>query len=382
MSKKFSKTILSSAVAGLLMMSSGAMAADPQIIKVGDGQQYQVRLYNNGEVADIYDVVKKEVYIGAINTINGSMMTYNQQEFTTGGEAILKDATVNGGVTQQTLDKVNAYLNSISYPVDSDLLLLDNLSSGSLTVTDITELKNKQNEISKSITSANKDVYVEAVRSGGNSDAAIAAAKDGPGVLQEYNRIVTNIDQLNKDTTFAMDADGNITLDEAAGTGERYGVKDVVAEVVEDTTVRVAEDGSLTTARNTQTTKRVNEAVVDLDKSVRTNSQDIATNRKAIQSNSRQLQEHNARLNDHQRQIRENHEEMKRAAAQSAALAGLFQPYSVGKFNATAALGGYSDKQAVAVGVGYRFSEQTAAKAGIAASDGDVSYNVGVNFEF
>ncbi|HIB7025625.1 TPA: YadA C-terminal domain-containing protein, partial [Escherichia coli] len=192
----------------------------------------------------------------------------------------------------------------------------------------------------------------------------------------------SDIDQLNKDTTFAMDADGNITLDETAGTGERYGVKDVVAEVVEDTTVRVAEDGSLTTARNTQTTKRVNEAVVDLDKSVRTNSQDIATNRKAIQSNSRQLQEHNARLNDHQRQIRENHEEMKRAAAQSAALAGLFQPYSVGKFNATAALGGYSDKQAVAVGVGYRFNEQTAAKAGIAASDGDVSYNVGVNFEF
>ncbi|EHZ1978940.1 YadA-like family protein, partial [Escherichia coli] len=94
------------------------------------------------------------------------------------------------------------------------------------------------------------------------------------------------------------------------------------------------------------------------------------------------LQEHNARLNSQQRQIRENHEEMKRAAAQSAALAGLFQPYSVGKFNATAALGGYSDKQAVAVGVGYRFNEQTAAKAGVAASDGDVSYNVGVNFEF
>ncbi|EKK2771523.1 hypothetical protein PMJ71_005132, partial [Escherichia coli] len=59
----------------------------------------------------------------------------------------------------------------------------------------------------------------------------------------------------------------------------------------------------------------------------------ITNNTKAIQSNSRQLQEHNARLNDHQRQIRENHEEMKRAAAQSAALAGLFQPYSVGKFN-------------------------------------------------
>ena len=105
-------------------------------------------------------------------------------------------------------------------------------------------------------------------------------------------------------------------------------------------------------------------------------------NSQSIAANSRQLQEHNARLNDHQRQIRENHEEMKRAAAQSAALAGLFQPYSVGKFNATAAVGGYSDQQALAVGVGYRFNEQTAAKAGAAFSDGDASWNVGVNFEF
>ncbi|EPN5397335.1 YadA-like family protein, partial [Escherichia coli] len=37
---------------------------------------------------------------------------------------------------------------------------------------------------------------------------------------------------------------------------------------------------------------------------------------------------------------------------------------------------------AMAVGVGYRFNEQTAAKAGVAFSDGDASWNVGVNFEF
>ncbi|HHY7746361.1 TPA: YadA C-terminal domain-containing protein [Escherichia coli] len=202
---------------------------------------------------------------------------------------------------------------------------------------------------------------------------------------------------IDEATSFAIDANGNITLDEELGSGERYSVKGVVAELVDDSTVRVAQDGSLTKARDeTTTTKRVSDALIDMDQTVRnnaatvaTNTTDIATNKAniskntaAIQSNSRQLQEHNARLNDHQRQIRENHEEMKRAAAQSAALAGLFQPYSVGKFNATAALGGYSDKQAVAVGVGYRFNEQTAAKAGIAASDGDVSYNVGVNFEF
>ncbi|HIC1811498.1 TPA: YadA C-terminal domain-containing protein [Escherichia coli] len=148
------------------------------------------------------------------------------------------------------------------------------------------------------------------------------------------------------------------------------------------TTVGVKSDGTLTSADGATKTIAVNDGLVAL--SGRTDSVDrrVTKNTQAIQSNTRQLQEHNARLNSQQRQIRENHEEMKRAAAQSAALAGLFQPYSVGKFNATAALGGYSDKQAIAVGVGYRFNEQTAAKAGIAASDGDVSYNMGVNFEF
>ncbi|MDZ4904018.1 adhesin [Escherichia coli] len=155
------------------------------------------------------------------------------------------------------------------------------------------------------------------------------------------------------------------------------------------TTVGVNADGTLTSADGATKTIAVNDGLVALsgrtdriDAAVGSVDRRVTKNTQAIQSNTRQLQEHNARLNSQQRQIRENYEEMKRAAAQSAALAGLFQPYSVGKFNATAALGGYSDKQAVAVGVGYRFNEQTAAKAGVAASDGDVSYNVGVNFEF
>ncbi|EQB6624192.1 YadA C-terminal domain-containing protein, partial [Escherichia coli] len=144
------------------------------------------------------------------------------------------------------------------------------------------------------------------------------------------------------------------------------------------TTVGVNADGTLTSADGATKTIAVNDGLVALsgrtdriDATVGSVDRRVTKNTQAIQSNTRQLQEHNARLNSQQRQIRENHEEMKRAAAQSAALAGLFQPYSVGKFNATAALGGYSDKQAVAVGVGYRFNEQTAAKAGVAASDGD-----------
>ncbi|EEC8439001.1 hypothetical protein ACF0IW_RS27090, partial [Escherichia coli] len=315
MSKKFSKTILSSAVAGLMLVSSGAMAAEPEVINVGDGTQYQVKLYKNGEVAEVYDVKAGRQFLGAINTTTGSVSTVNNAEIKSAMELFLKENPSAVG-QRQAVAQIIGEMHRYSINVPS--FKLDNIDT--LTVTDIESIKANVDAVSKVITSKTAADYNQAVSNGMSSEAALTVAKDGGAVLKEFNRIDSDIDQLNKDTTFAMDADGNITLDETAGTGERYGVKDVVAEVVEDTTVRVAEDGSLTTARNTQTTKRVNEAVVDLDKSVRTNSQDIATNRKAIQSNSRQLQEHNARLNDHQRQIRENHEEMKRAAAQSAAL--------------------------------------------------------------
>ncbi|EJM1491728.1 immunoglobulin-binding protein, partial [Escherichia coli] len=78
----------------------------------------------------------------------------------------------------------------------------------------------------------------------------------------------------------------------------------------------------------------------------------IASNTAAIRNNSHRLDLTEAwqkmateRMNNMQEQIKENRKELRESAAQSAALAGLFQPYSVGKFNATAAVGGYRDEQ-------------------------------------
>ncbi|EER2041760.1 hypothetical protein H6N09_005028 [Escherichia coli] len=191
--------------------------------------------------------------------------------------------------------------------------------------------------------------------------------------VRQVDRVKDSVEQLAQDT--------NTRLVVEAKKSREY--------TDSRTTVGVNSDGTLTRAEGASKTLAVNDGLVALsgrtdriDATVGSVDRRVTKNTQAIQSTSRQLQEHNTRLNSHQRQINENHEEMKRAAAQSAALAGLFQPYSVGKFNATAAVGGYSDKQAVAVGVGYRFNEQTAAKAGVAASDGDVSWNAGVNFEF
>ncbi|HFD2615146.1 TPA: YadA-like family protein, partial [Escherichia coli] len=359
----FTKTILSSAVAGLLLVSGGVVAATPEDVKIGD--EYIVKFYKDGEGAEIVKAKgNEEVFLGAINTTTGSIMAFNQKEVT--------DFLEKHG---KTLDesKKQDYFNSVAYPVYLPELKLENIKK--LKGTDVEKIKKVKDDVSKIITSKTAADYNQAVKNGMSSEAALTVAKDGGAVLKEFNRIDSDIDQLNKETTFALDADGNITLDENQGSGERYSVKQTVADIKADTTVYQNKDGSYTLDQSAPGNVRVNDAVVSLDNRTRSNTQ-------AIQNHSRQLQEHNARLNSQQRQIRENHEEMKRAAAQSAALSGLFQPYSVGKFNATAALGGYSDKQAVAVGVGYRFNEQTAAKAGIAASDGDVSYNVGVNFEF
>ncbi|KDZ56315.1 yadA-like C-terminal region family protein [Escherichia coli 3-073-06_S1_C2] len=353
-------------------------------------------------------------------------MTFNEKEFT---DILKKHLEKHGNTPDKS--KMQDYFNSVAYPVYLPELKLENIKK--LKDTEVEKIKTLKDDISKVITSANAEEYLKTVKSGGDTEAYLSIRKTSPALSKEYSRISGNIEQLNKDTTFAIDADGNITLDETAGTGERYGVKDVVADLVADTTVYAEEDGSLTMDNSAPARKRVNEALVDLDKSVRErttvgvssdgtltraegakntisvndglvalsgrtdridaavgaidgrvtrNTQSIEKNSKAIAANTRTLQQHSARLDSQQRQINENHKEMKRAAAQSAALTGLFQPYSVGKFNATAAVGGYSDEQALAVGVGYRFNEQTAAKAGVAFSDGDASWNVGVNFEF
>ncbi|OTC56258.1 YadA-like family protein [Escherichia coli] len=189
----------------------------------------------------------------------------------------------------------------------------------------------------------------------------VAINRNTRGLLSQRDLLETHEERLNSQqqqintgSTVAVDSHGYVMRGE--GTGERITVQEGLVRTQE-----MATENRAAVSRNRQVGER---------------------NSRAIASQARTLQAHERRMNSQQRQINENHEEMKRAAAQSAALAGLFQPYSVGKFNATAAVGGYSDRQAVAVGMGYRFNEQAAAKAGTAFSDGDVSWNVGVNWEF
>lgn len=405
MNKKFTKTILSAAVSGLFL-AGNAFAQDAM---------YSVQS-SSGSANGVYKLYVKE---DGSAYIKWGDQAYNQNLKNT---MAIDGIEADGSIRVVSADGVSVYHvydqalhNALKAVKDGNTK-----TQFSLKESEVSNLINKISHIKESSINVGLDEYGQLATSPEQikervplqsylaSEAAnniIGLDKDGRLTLNETD-IVTPLRINDGVVTVAKDVEAQKEelVTQKKGLSELSSRTDIIDaataantnKIDSRTTVGVNADGTLTSADGAKKTIAVNDGLVALsgrtdridaamesiDNRVTSNTSAIKSNSKAIASHSRQLQEHNARLNSQQRQIRENHEEMKRAAAQSAALSGLFQPYSVGKFNATAALGGYSDKQAVAVGVGYRFNEQTAAKAGIAASDGDVSYNVGVNFEF
>ena len=115
---------------------------------------------------------------------------------------------------------------------------------------------------------------------------------------------------------------------------------------------------------------------------IATNKANIITNRANIAANTAAIATHNQRLDHLDNRVNKLDKDLKRGLATQAALTGLFQPYTVGKANFTAAVGGYKSQTAVAIGTGYRYNKHVATKAGIAFTQGGAAYNVGVNFEW
>ncbi|EIG2373716.1 YadA-like family protein [Escherichia coli] len=414
MSKKITKTLLSSSlVVGLLSVSSFTRASEYSYSALDvlgkHGSTYTI-VYNSD--SDTAYVKWKKVPSGAEGIKDGDIVQ--------GLSKINKDGTVevttkDGTSTYRVYDReFHNLMNSlVKQDKENTLGKMEGTQTDLVSDTDIRNLLGRIAAISEMETNVGLDEYGRVATSAESikervslqsylateaANSAIGLDKNGKLTLNETD-IVTPLRINDGVVTIAKDVEEQkegLAI-QKKGLSELSSRTDIIDaataantnKIDSRTTVGVNADGTLTSADGATKTIAVNDGLVALsgrtdriDAAVGSVDRRVTKNTQAIQSNTRQLQEHNARLNSQQRQIRENHEEMKRAAAQSAALAGLFQPYSVGKFNATAALGGYSDKQAVAVGVGYRFNEQTAAKAGVAASDGDVSYNVGVNFEF
>ncbi|EKK2771494.1 hypothetical protein PMJ71_005100, partial [Escherichia coli] len=250
MSKKFSKTIISSTMSMFLLSASISSYAAEIITSKQIGENYLLEVWDNNS-ANIFEIdptgKKKSgtAVIGPINTETGYVTTFNEVEVKTAIEQFIqtqyaKDFMQANKLTEDELKNlvtgqlIQEASYSVSLPNNYPSLKSGNIEN--ITADDVKNIASNVNEVKQVITHSTAADYRAALGNGMTSEAALLAAKDGGAMLHEFSRIGTN----------------------------------------------------------------------------------ITNNTKAIQSNSRQLQEHNARLNDHQRQIRENHEEMKRAAAQSA----------------------------------------------------------------
>uniref|UniRef100_UPI000595AC3B YadA C-terminal domain-containing protein n=1 Tax=Necropsobacter massiliensis TaxID=1400001 RepID=UPI000595AC3B len=144
-------------------------------------------------------------------------------------------------------------------------------------------------------------------------------------------------------------------------------------------------------AANKTALKKQETAIVNNHLNITENRQNIATNKTRIDELYKfnnnlktSVTQNTARISNLEGRVDRLEKKMQRNFASQAALTGLFQPYNIGKFNLSAAVGGYNSETAFAIGTGYRFNRNVAAKAGIAMtpSSSSISYNAGVNFEW
>ncbi|EFB5473758.1 hypothetical protein FNW05_25130 [Escherichia coli] len=435
MSKKLAKTVLSAAMAGVLFgVSFDIMAADDKEEGSASALTYSVYQSGQDQQADklssqkFYikynpDTKEAKIYFGA-NPDQVKMANKELYAINSSGNVVVKSddgklsfsyydkdvhdfmnsmGSSSKSVHNMSEDEIRSLINrvesikKISVNTDAVLDPLLKIEEDKSAVGKDARATHENSVAlgTKSVTTRDNEVYI-----GYETESDKAYGTRVLGGLSDGTRDsdAATVGQLNRKVGGVYDdVKARITVEsEKQKKYTDQKTSEVNEKVEARTTVGVDSDGKLTRAEGATKTIAVNDGLVALsgrtdridyavgaiDGRVTRNTQSIEKNSKAIAANTRTLQQHSARLDSQQRQINENHKEMKRAAAQSAALTGLFQPYSVGKFNATAAVGGYSDQQALAVGVGYRFNEQTAAKAGVAFSDGDASWNVGVNFEF
>ncbi|MEY1423642.1 YadA-like family protein [Morganella morganii] len=186
------------------------------------------------------------------------------------------------------------------------------------------------------------------------------------GEKDTYRRI-TNVAGGSEDTDAANIAQLNV-VNETAKTAD--------TKATEAQKTAVTANTNAIDARNTAYTANNTANTANKTANIANNTANTAYN----------LATHNsARIDKLELRYDELNDKMQRGFAMSAATSNLFQPYNVGKFNLSAAVGGYNSENAVAVGSGYRFNENVAVKASLATSTsngGDVMYGAGMNLEW
>ena len=215
-----------------------------------------------------------------------------------------------------------------------------------------------------------------------NSDALVETAKVVNEISADVKANTVAIAEKAEKTELD-EVSGKVTANETAiaTKADKAKLDEVSGKVTANETAIATKANSADVYTKTQSDERF----VRIDTSIgglTTTADGLDTRLKTAEKT---ITEHGTRLDGLDKTVSNLRKETRQGLAAQAALSGLFQPYSVGKFNVTAAFGGFKSDTAVAVGAGYRFNENFAAKAGLAvgtSSGGSASYNVGLNYEW
>ena len=284
------------------------------------------------------------------------------------GERIEANKAAIGDLARATNEAVTNLGNAVS-GLDEDLAgtqdaVAENRKDIDKNASRITDTRNKQVLQNARLDNhgeridANKAAIATNVDKIATNKAAIATNADK--IATNADKIATNVDKIatNK-AAIATNADKIATKADKNSVYSKSETDEKFALKADNSVVRA----QATDISNLRTD--VNAHKVDIDK-LRTD-----------------VNVHTKRLDHLDNRVNKLDKDLKRGLAAQAALTGLFQPYTVGKANFTAAVGGYKSQTAVAVGTGYRYNQNIATKAGVAFTQGGgVTYNAGVNFEW
>ena len=209
-------------------------------------------------------------------------------------------------------------------------------------------------------------------------------------LLKEHNNLVEDVKAFNADYNKFTDTVHD-ELDEKANASDVYtkteSNKKLDAKAnVSDVYTKAESNSKLNAKANASEVYTKTES--DSKLNAKANVADVYSktetdNKFALKADNSVVSAHTKRLDHLDNRVNKLDKDLKRGLAAQAALTGLFQPYTVGKANFTAAVGGYKSQTAVAIGTGYRYTQNIATKAGVAFTQGGgVTYNAGVNFEW
>ena len=281
------------------------------------------------------------------------------------------------------INRVTEYVNSMSDDIDTNTAEIEKLKNTSSFLDAAKVEKNTQDiraQNSMIETKANK-TYVDSKLADKADKAELASKADKTELVSKADKaeLASKADKAelaNKaDKTELVSKADKAELASKADKTELVSKADKAELASKADKTELASKADKTSVTKNETMIKANTADIAQLKSMQ--QKNISALKTKVDRNSARIDQLDSRVNDLDKEV-------KNGLASQAALSGLFQPYNVGKVNMSAAVGGYKSKTALAVGTGYRFNENIAAKAGVSfsANGGGASYNAGINFEW